>query len=69
MSEQESTHETHRTEHRKAHERGQEDADEHALSPSPDLLERNFTADGPNKKWLCDLHTFRRTKDSCISQA
>ena len=27
----------------------------HALAPSPDLLERNFTADGPNKKWLCDI--------------
>ena len=27
----------------------------HAHSPSPDLLERDFTADGPNKKWLCDI--------------
>jgi putative transposase len=27
----------------------------HAHAPSPDLLEREFTADGPNKKWLCDI--------------
>ena len=27
----------------------------HAHAPSPDLLERDFTADGPNKKWLCDI--------------
>ena len=27
----------------------------HAHVPSPDLLERDFTADGPNKKWLCDI--------------
>ena len=27
----------------------------HAHSPSPDLLECDLTADGPNKKWLCDI--------------
>ena len=27
----------------------------HAHAPSPDLLERDFTADGPNKKWLGDI--------------
>jgi transposase InsO family protein len=27
----------------------------HAHAPSPDLLERDFTADGPNKKWLRDI--------------
>ena len=27
----------------------------HAHAPSLDLLERDFTADGPNKKWLCDI--------------
>ena len=26
-----------------------------AHAPSPGLLERDFTADGPNKKWLCDI--------------
>jgi transposase InsO family protein len=26
-----------------------------AHAPSPDLLERDFTADGPNKEWLCDI--------------
>ena len=27
----------------------------HAHAPSPDLLVRDFTGDGPNKKWLCDI--------------
>ena len=27
----------------------------HAHAPSPDLLKRDFTADGPNKKWMCDI--------------
>lgn len=27
----------------------------HAHTPSPDLLCRDFTASGPNEKWLCDI--------------
>ncbi len=27
----------------------------HAIAPSPNVIERDFTADGPNKKWLCDI--------------
>ena len=37
----------------------------HAHAPSPDLLERDFTADGPNKKWLCDI-TYIATEEGFL---
>src|SRR5919109_2951991 len=35
-------------------------ADESALERARDLLQRDFTATGPNEKWVCDI-TYLRT--------
>ena len=37
----------------------------HAHAPSPNLLARDFTANGPNKKWLCDI-TYIPTEDGFL---
>lgn len=35
--------------------------------PAPDLVDRQFTADGPNQLWVAESRTFRRWLASCSS--
>ncbi len=41
----------------------------HGHGASPDLLGRDFAAVGPNRKWLCDIPTSRRTRANGTSLA